>query len=83
MGLIGQILEELVLSGTYQCLFVGGNDQLLTKTWVINTAWEVLALSLTVWSLVIHLRELRRPSGRATGECFALFIRIHMLYFTA
>jgi len=75
--------EELVLSGTYQCLFLGGNDRLLTKTWMLNTVWEVLALCLVVWAFVMHRRDLRRPWGWITGECFKVYIKIHVLYFTA
>jgi hypothetical protein len=51
-------------------------------TWILSTVWEVLALCLAVWIVVKHLRELQRSStGWAIGDCFAVLMRTHVIYF--
>lgn len=80
--------EELILSGTHQCSSsVEGNVEILiAMTWTLNTVWEVLALGLSLWMAVKHLRDLRRlgPStGLAIGDCFTVLIKSHAAYFTS
>jgi hypothetical protein len=63
--------------------FDGNNLFLVSITWVLGTAWEVLALSLAVWIAVKHFRELQRPStGWAVGDCFTILMETHVFYFT-
>ncbi|KAG2338076.1 hypothetical protein BDR05DRAFT_969518, partial [Suillus weaverae] len=76
--------EELILSGTYQCMIAyPGDVQLLSSmTWILDTAWEVLALCLAVWIAVKHFRELRRHSTRGIiGDCFTVLMQTHVSYF--
>ncbi|KIK32863.1 hypothetical protein CY34DRAFT_814021 [Suillus luteus UH-Slu-Lm8-n1] len=74
---------EIVISGTYQCGFTGGNQRLITETWILTFAWEVLTLCLAVWIAVKYLRELQRPlSARSTlGNYFRVLIKTHLFYF--
>ncbi|KAG1905218.1 uncharacterized protein F5891DRAFT_1183159 [Suillus fuscotomentosus] len=86
MGLIGQIPEEAILSGTYACSYdVEGNYQLLSVvTWIITAAWEVLALCLALWITAKQLRDLRRLEtsiGSTIGDCLTMLIKSHLLYF--
>ncbi|KAG2342733.1 hypothetical protein BDR05DRAFT_948779 [Suillus weaverae] len=54
------------------------------KTWIPTFVWEVLALCLTIWSVIQHFLELRRsPTGSTTGDCLAVLIKSHVLYFVA
>jgi len=74
--------EELVLSGTYHCITWGYDPSLIVKVWLIGTVWEVLALHLTAWIAVKHIRELRRrPTGTAIGDCLTVLIKYHVFYF--
>ncbi|KAG2103780.1 uncharacterized protein F5147DRAFT_276295 [Suillus discolor] len=79
--------EEFILSGTYMCDYVSeGNNQLLNSMiWMLNTVWEVLALSLSVWVGMKHFRDLRLgPStGSTIGDCFRVLIQSHVLYFAS
>ncbi|KAG2137537.1 hypothetical protein DEU56DRAFT_804350 [Suillus clintonianus] len=81
--------EQFVLSGTYQCrfYFVDGRAPILIGSeWVIiaGLVWEVLALCLTVWVAIRHLRELQRRSTRWTvRDCFTVLIKTHAPYFAA
>jgi hypothetical protein len=85
--LIRQTPEELIeLSGTYVCTFgfEGDVELLISMVWTLNTAWEVLALCLSIWIAMKHFRELRRlgPSiGSTIEDCFRVLIKSHMLYF--
>ncbi|KAG1771959.1 hypothetical protein EV702DRAFT_1246800 [Suillus placidus] len=85
MGAIGSSytsMDTLVLSGTYYCVYEGYN-QTLIETWILSTAWEVLALCLAVWVVFKHFRELQQlPTGWSIGDCFAVLIKTHLLYFT-
>ncbi|KIK36118.1 hypothetical protein CY34DRAFT_811557 [Suillus luteus UH-Slu-Lm8-n1] len=86
--LIGQTLEELILSGMHMCDFGYEGDArlLISMVWMFNTVWEVLALCLSVWIAVKHFRDLRRlgPStGSTIGDCFRVLIRSHVLYFAS
>lgn len=74
---------EIVISGTYQCGFTGGNQRLITETWILTFAWEVLTLCLAVWIAVKYLRELQQPlSARSTlGNYFRVLIKTHLFYF--
>lgn len=74
---------EIVISGTYQCGFTGGNQHLITETWILTFVWEVLTLCLAVWIAVKYLRELQRPlSARSTlGNYFKVLIKTHVFYF--
>jgi hypothetical protein len=58
--------------------------RLVSMTWALNTAWEVLALCSSVWIAVKHFRDLRQlgPStGFAIWGCFRVLIKSHVLYF--
>jgi len=77
--------EVLVLSGTYECV-VNDEHILVATTWILGTAWEVLALCLAVWIAVKHfreLRQLRQSAGSFTGDCFTVLIKTHVFYFAA
>ncbi|KAG2046193.1 hypothetical protein BDR06DRAFT_965358 [Suillus hirtellus] len=78
--------EELILSGTYQCLINYGEDVPFLNyiSWMTSIAWEVLALSLAVWIAVKHFRELRRHSaGGIIGDCFTVLMKTHVVYFAS
>ncbi|KAG1795302.1 uncharacterized protein HD556DRAFT_1526678 [Suillus plorans] len=78
--------EELILSGTYQCLIHDTERVLLlmSATWVLGTAWEVLALCLTVWIAAKHIRELRQHSaGGIIEDCFTVLMKTHVVYFAS
>ncbi|KAG2359085.1 hypothetical protein BDR07DRAFT_1611532 [Suillus spraguei] len=78
--------EELILSGIHQCRTSYAGDALLLVSirWILVTVWEVLTLCLAVWIAIKHFRELRRHSaGRILGDCFAVLMKTHILYFTS
>jgi hypothetical protein len=84
--LIGQITEEMILSGMHMCSYGFEDDFQLfaSMAWMLYTVWEVLALCLSVWIAVRHFHDLRRlgPStGSTIGDCFNVLIKSHMLYF--
>jgi hypothetical protein len=84
--LTGQTSEEQILSGTYECVIGFEKDYQLPISidWVLTTAWEVLALCLSVWIAVKHFRDLRRlcaSTGSITEDCFGVLIKSHVLYF--
>ncbi|KAG1806445.1 uncharacterized protein HD556DRAFT_1468653 [Suillus plorans] len=73
--------EELVLSGTYQCILSGNSGYPLSEPWILGIVWEFLVLCLAVWIAIKHFRELQRPSpGR---DSFAMLIKTHVFYFAA
>ncbi|KAG1791588.1 uncharacterized protein HD556DRAFT_1445221 [Suillus plorans] len=81
------LLEETILSGTYQCS-IGIVEQftlLDSITWILGTVWEVLVLCLSVWIVVKHFRELRQHSagGIIIADCFAVLMKTHVLYFAS
>ncbi|KAG1768745.1 hypothetical protein EV702DRAFT_714968 [Suillus placidus] len=80
--------DELVLSGTHQCVYeVQENNQLgllLAGVWILRIVWEVIVLCLAVWIVVKHFHEMRWSStGWSTGDCFTVLIKSHVLYFAA
>lgn len=79
--------EELIISYTYRCdvVFEGGDSTLMyTVTWILITAWEVVAVCLTAWIAVKHFRELRRHSGRDIVEDgLAVLMKSHVAYFAS
>jgi hypothetical protein len=78
------ISEEFIFSGTHQCgVILEGDAGFMTQmTWILGTAWEVLALCLAIWIVIMHFRELRRSSAEwAFGDCFAVLIKTHVFYF--
>ncbi|KAG2107490.1 uncharacterized protein F5147DRAFT_207273 [Suillus discolor] len=78
--------EELILSGTHQCLINYGEDVPFLNyiSWMVSIAWEALALSLAVWIAVKHFRELRRHSaGGIIGDCFTVLMKTHVVYFAS
>jgi len=80
----GNILgEEFILSGIHMCgYYMRGDAQFLTgMTCILGTAWEVLALFLSIWIAVKHFREMPRPTKWA--DCFAMLIKTHVLYFAS
>ncbi|KAG2032125.1 hypothetical protein BDR03DRAFT_970982 [Suillus americanus] len=78
--------EEFILSGTYQCMIshAGDSSSLSSTTWILGTAWEVLALCLAVWIAVKHFRELRQHStSDVLGDCFTVLMKTHVSYFAS
>ncbi|KAG2107484.1 uncharacterized protein F5147DRAFT_774313 [Suillus discolor] len=78
--------EELILSGTYMCRISYTRDALILDiaTWILFIVWEVLTLCLAVWIAVKHFRELRlHPAGGIIGDCFAVLMKTHLLYFAS
>jgi hypothetical protein len=78
--------EELILSGTYQCL-IGSAEENQVLNYIpsiLGFAWDVLALCHTVWMAVKHFHELRQHSaGRIVGNCFTMLIKTHIVYFAS
>jgi hypothetical protein len=79
---MGRLSEELVLSGTYYCMGTEYDPLLSVDSWILATAWEVLALCLAVWTIIKHLRgsqlRLRRS---ALGSCLTVLMKYHVFYF--
>ncbi|KAG1895674.1 uncharacterized protein F5891DRAFT_1194007 [Suillus fuscotomentosus] len=78
--------EELILSGTHQCQFDDTDNMALLAsiTWILGTAWEVIALCLAVWIAAKHIRELRQHSaGGIIEDCFMVLMKTHALYFAS
>jgi len=76
--------DEVVISGGYQCTAKGGDTHVIAKSWILSTAWEVLALCLAAWIAVKHFLELRHSStGWMVEDCFAVLIKTHVVYFAA
>ncbi|KAG0700526.1 hypothetical protein DFH29DRAFT_617041 [Suillus ampliporus] len=76
--------DELILSGTYQCNIYYEAPLLSAISWILGTIWEVLALCLSIWIAMKHFRELRRQSaGGIIGDCFAVLIKFHVIYFAS
>jgi hypothetical protein len=76
--------EEYVLSGAHMCGYQYQGDVLwwTEMTWVLTTAWEILALCLAVWIAVKHFRELQGPSTRWTvRDTFTVLVKTHVFYF--
>ncbi|KAG2365552.1 hypothetical protein BDR07DRAFT_1398422 [Suillus spraguei] len=76
--------EELVLSGTYQCMirYAGDSLFLASTTWILATVWEVLALCLAALIAVKHFRELRQRSSRSIiGKWFTVLVQTHVSCF--
>ncbi|OAX40024.1 hypothetical protein K503DRAFT_768939 [Rhizopogon vinicolor AM-OR11-026] len=75
--------EELVLSGNHYCIISGNYEARLTfDTWILGTVWEALALCLTAWIAIKHIRELQQsPPGSAIGDCLTVLIKSHIFYF--
>jgi len=74
--------EEYIMSGTYLCNVWGYNPILTSVTWILGAVWEILALCLSAWIAIKHLREIRgRPLGSTMGGYWAVLIRSHMFYF--
>lgn len=53
--------------------------------WISTTVWDVLALCLAAWILVIHFHELRQrvSTGSIIRAYFTVLIKSYMLYFVA
>lgn len=76
--------EELVLSGTYQCIQIGVDHLLLDEIWILGTVWEILALCFAGWLVVKRFLELRRSStGWTMGDCLMVLMQTHIFYFVA
>ena len=78
---MGQIPDELALSGTYQCVDTGNVQLLTAETWILGTVWEVLALCLALWIAIKHFRELPTSLSWPIADCFAILIKTHVFYF--
>jgi len=79
-------MDEYILSGNHMCNgdFAEDTEFLDEITWILGTAWEVLALSLAVWIAVKHFRALQRPStGWLIRDCFAILMKTHLFYFAS
>ncbi|KAG1743996.1 uncharacterized protein EDB91DRAFT_1346063 [Suillus paluster] len=85
IGMRHTLVEELILSGTYQCITDFEGDAILhSMTWILGTVWEVLALCLAVWIALKHFRELRRQSaGGIMGDLFTVLMKTHVVYFAS
>jgi hypothetical protein len=82
--LIRLMLVEYVLSGVHMCSYPDSDiDRLLGQiTWILGTAWEILALCLAVWIGIKHFCELQQAStGWAVEDCFTILIETHVFYF--
>ncbi|KAG2359375.1 hypothetical protein BDR07DRAFT_1415271 [Suillus spraguei] len=67
------MLIFLVILSVHICVINLGDSGFCLNAWVLVTVWEVLALCLSVFIAVKHLRDLRRydPStGSTIGDCF-------------
>jgi hypothetical protein len=69
------------LSGAHLCDYEDSDTDLflLQTTWILGTAWEILAFSLAVWIAVKHFREL--SMGWVVEDCFTILIETHVFYF--
>ena len=77
-----QLPEELILSGTHQCILLGDKQILVAETWISGSVWEVLSLCLSIWIAVKHFRELPQPSaGWSVEDCFTVLLKTHVFYF--
>ncbi|KAG1739856.1 uncharacterized protein EDB91DRAFT_1347220 [Suillus paluster] len=86
MGNIHVSGEELILFGIHTCSVLNDtNDIHLNGEVVIPTVvWEILALCLAVWIVVLRFCELRRSqTGSPIGDSFTMLIKSHVLYFVA
>jgi hypothetical protein len=77
---------ELILSGMYVCGYgyKGDGQLLISMISILDTVWEVLAMSLLIWIALKHFRDLRRlgPStGLAIRGCFRVLIKSQVFYF--
>jgi hypothetical protein len=75
---------EIVLSGNNMCLNI--NDaaglRLIDEMFIPTLVWEVLALSLSVWIVIKHIRELQKsPTTSTIKDCFTVLMQSHLLYF--
>ncbi|KAG2353417.1 hypothetical protein BDR07DRAFT_1433401 [Suillus spraguei] len=68
--------EELVLSGTYQCMirYAGDSLFLASTTWILATVWEVLALCLAALIAVKTLPSI-------IGKWFTVLVQTHVSCF--
>jgi hypothetical protein len=75
------IIEE-VDSPSYHCTVRGGDSRVIAEAWILNTAWEVLALCLAIWIAVKDFLELHKSSTEWwIGDCITMLIKTHVLYF--
>jgi len=77
--------EDYILSGMHMCIYyVSGDVQFLFgMTWILVTAWEVLALFLSIWIAVKHFRDMPQPTRWTASDCFAMLIKTHAFYFAS
>ncbi|KIK46006.1 hypothetical protein CY34DRAFT_463206 [Suillus luteus UH-Slu-Lm8-n1] len=84
MGNINASGLDIVLSGNNMCF--NKNDaaglRLIDEMYIPTLVWEVLALGLSVWIVIKHIRELRQsPTTWIIEDCFTVLLRSHVLYF--
>jgi hypothetical protein len=77
-----------VLSGIHYCLSYypeGKIPLLIGGDWeyVAGLIWEIITLSLAVWIVIKHFRELRQQSRWNIRDCFTVLIQTHVFYFAA
>lgn len=80
------LVEESIVSGTYQCTIGYKEDitLLVSVCWTLSTAWEILALCLVIWIAVQHFCELRQHSAAGiVRNCFTVLVKTHVLYFAS
>ncbi|KAG1798894.1 uncharacterized protein HD556DRAFT_1305755 [Suillus plorans] len=83
LGVSGQ---EAIFSGYHICWTeIDMYKQNLNFESMISTVvWEILALFLTVWIVIKHIRELRQsPTGSTIGDYFMVLAESHAFYFLA
>jgi len=73
-----RIPEELILPNICQY----DDERLLTAmTWILCTAWEVVALCLAVRIAIRDFHEM--PTGCTMGDLLTALIKSHVLYFAS
>jgi hypothetical protein len=75
---------EIVLSGNNMCFDINNKAglRLIDEMYIPTLVWEVLALSLSVWIVIKHIRELQQsPTSSTIKDCFTVLMQSHVLYF--
>ncbi|KAG2151203.1 uncharacterized protein EDB93DRAFT_302047 [Suillus bovinus] len=81
---LGVSAQEAVLSGFHTCVDDNYIANLNFESLISTAAWEILAMFLTLWIVIKHIRELRQlPTGLTIGDCITMLIKSHTFYFLA
>lgn len=84
MGNINASGVEIDLSGNKMCFNINDTAgiRLIDKMFIPTLVWEVLALGLSVWIVIKHIRELRQsPTTSTIEDCFMVLLKSHVSYF--